>query len=186
MIGVSIFLSLSCLCLLFIFNKLRVINKACFPVNYSNDFYKDIVAQKSMELSKFAYVNGSVVGAICTREEPITDSATSRHRLYIMTLGVLAAYRSRGVGSELLESVLNFYEENKNSTSADSMSVAVMTPFQLAMRTVDEIRLHVQTSNTDAMDFYINRFGFVKGDLVQNYYQRIVPPDCYVLYKKLR
>jgi ribosomal protein S18 acetylase RimI-like enzyme len=180
------FLSLSCLCLLFIFNKLRVINKACFPVNYSNDFYKDIVAQKSMELSKFAYVNGSVVGAICTRVEPITDSATSRHRLYIMTLGVLAAYRSRGVGSELLESVLNFYEENKNSTSADSMSVAVMTPFQLAMRTVDEIRLHVQTSNTDAMDFYINRFGFVKGDLVQNYYQRIVPPDCYVLYKKLR
>jgi ribosomal protein S18 acetylase RimI-like enzyme len=140
-----------------------------------------------MELSKFAYVNGSVVGAICTRVEPMPGSTTSRTRLYIMTLGVLAAYRSRGVGSQLLESVLNFFEENKDGSSADmSTSAVVMTPLQLAMKTVDEILLHVQTSNKDAMDFYINKFGFVKGELVQNYYQRIDPPDCYVLFKKLR
>ena len=171
-------------------------------MHYNDDFYKDVVAQKSLELSKFAYVNGSVVGAICTRIEPLAGD-TGRHRLYIMTLGVLAAYRSRGVGSQLVESVLNFYEENKDGASAASMedtagvgiseehagkaaSSKAPTPFQLAMKTVDEICLHVQTSNVDAMDFYINGFGFVKGEEVTNYYRRIDPPDAIVLYKKLR
>ena len=154
-----------------------MINQACFPVKYTDDFYKEIVAQKSMELSKFAYVNGSVVGAICCRVEPIPGS--NRNRLYIMTLGVLAAYRSFGVGSQLVESVLDFWKESNNNKDIE-------TPFQQAMKTVDEICLHVQTSNKDAMNFYIDKFGFVQGELVQNYYKRIDPPHCFMLYKKLR
>jgi ribosomal protein S18 acetylase RimI-like enzyme len=46
--------------------------------------------------------------------------------------------------------------------------------------------LHVQTSNTDAMKFYGEKFGFERGELVENYYKRIDPPHCYVLRKKLR
>eukprot|EP00567_Pseudictyota_dubia_P008068 CAMPEP_0197463898 /NCGR_PEP_ID=MMETSP1175-20131217/63012_1 /TAXON_ID=1003142 /ORGANISM="Triceratium dubium, Strain CCMP147" /LENGTH=50 /DNA_ID=CAMNT_0042999763 /DNA_START=21 /DNA_END=169 /DNA_ORIENTATION=+ len=50
-----------------------------------------------------------------------------------MTLGVLAAYRGRGVGRKLVRSVLDFYEENKDGET---------------MSTVDEVALHVQISNT--------------------------------------
>lgn len=45
--------------------------------------------------------------------------------------------------------------------------------------------LHVQTSNDDAIRFY-EQFGFEKGELVEGYYKRIDPPDCFVLRKKLR
>jgi len=38
-------------------------------------------------------------------------------RLYIMTLGVLAPYRGRGVGSKLISSVLDYYESNKEGKS---------------------------------------------------------------------
>eukprot|EP00586_Coscinodiscus_wailesii_P000322 CAMPEP_0172485528 /NCGR_PEP_ID=MMETSP1066-20121228/13574_1 /TAXON_ID=671091 /ORGANISM="Coscinodiscus wailesii, Strain CCMP2513" /LENGTH=87 /DNA_ID=CAMNT_0013250831 /DNA_START=446 /DNA_END=709 /DNA_ORIENTATION=+ len=87
-----------------------------------------------------------------------------------MTLGVLAAYRNRGVGSKLIASVLEYFDQNKNGELSD----------------VDEITLHVQTSNVDAMNFYIKGFGFEKGEMVKNYYKRIDPPDCFVLSKKLR
>lgn len=93
-----------------------------------------------------------------------------RNRLYIMTLGVLAAYRNHGIGSNMVKSVLDYYEEEKEGKFAQ----------------IDEIMLHVQTSNEDAMKFYGEKFGFVKGELVENYYKRIDPPHCYILRKKLR
>jgi len=34
-----------------------------------------------------------------------------------MTLGVLAPYRGRGVGSKLISSVLDYYESNKEGKS---------------------------------------------------------------------
>ena len=93
-----------------------------------------------------------------------------RHRIYIMTLGVLAAYRNRGIGSKLVASVLDYFESERDGK----------------LSTVDEIMLHVQTSNSDAMKFYCDNFGFERGELVENYYTRIDPPHCYVLRKKLR
>ena len=89
-----------------------------------------------------------------------------------MTLAVLAAYRSRGAGSKLVQSILEYYETHKNDPSHE-------------MYHVNEITLHVQTSNQDAIKFYVDKFGFCQGELVQNYYRRIDPPDCYVLSKKL-
>lgn len=87
-----------------------------------------------------------------------------------MTLGVLAAYRNHGIGSKLVSSVLDYIDAQKDTQFA----------------TVDEIMLHVQTSNMDAQKFYCDKFGFEKGELVENYYKRIDPPHCYVLRKKLR
>ena len=40
----------------------------------------------------------------------------------------------------------------------------------------------VQTSNTEALNFYA-RFGFTIKDTIKNYYKRIDPPDCHVLVK---
>jgi len=148
--------------------QLRQVNTSCFPVQYQESFYKDVVQRKNEGLNKFAYWNGLVVGAVCTRVEDIPD--TDNCRLYIMTLGVLAAYRGRGAGSQLIQSVLDYYESEKDESLAK----------------VTEICLHVQISNQDAIKFYAERFGFVQGAMVENYYRRIDPPHCYLLYKKLR
>jgi len=142
---------------------------ACFPVQYQESFYKEISTQKDEGLSKFAYYGGFVVGASCTRVETQAKD-TTKQRLYIMTLGVLAAYRGRTIGTQLIQSIMDHYEANKNGEFKD----------------VEEISLHVQISNDDAIDFYTTRFGFVKGEMVENYYRRIDPPHCYLLYKKLR
>lgn len=86
-----------------------------------------------------------------------------------MTLGVLAAYRNHGIGSKLVASVLDYIESEKNGKHS----------------TVDEVMLHVQSSNVDAMKFYEEKFGFRKCELVENYYKRIDPPHCYVLRKDI-
>ena len=152
-------------------------------------------------MCKFAYWNGFVVGAACARIEPLNakkssgesddndenksekenggDSNSSNSnekecvekRVYIMTLGVLAAYRGRTIGTQLIQSILDHYEDNKSSPE---------------LKDVTEIALHVQISNDDALKFYKEKFGFEKGEMVENYYKRIDPPHCYRLFKKLR
>lgn len=153
--------------------QLRQVNEACFPVVYQEQFYKDVVERNNEGLNKFAYWNGLIVGAVCARIEDILHSDEGEEksqRLYIMTLGVLAAYRGRGAGSQLIQSVLDYYESEKNAS----------------LKNVGEICLHVQISNGDAIKFYTERFGFVQGPMVENYYRRIDPPHCYLLYKKLK
>ena len=51
-------------------------------------------------------------------------------------------------------------------------------------KNVKEIFLHVQSNNDVAVQFY-KKFGFEKGELVQNYYKKIDPPHAYILSKKL-
>ena len=147
--------------------QLRKVNLACFPVQYQETYYKDVVERKNEGLCKFAYWNGFVVGAACARLETIEGD---RQRLYIMTLGVLAAYRGRSIGTQLIQTILDYYDANKDSDLAN----------------VEEICLHVQISNDDAIRFYTSKFGFVQGEMVENYYRRIDPPHCYLLYKKLK
>jgi ribosomal protein S18 acetylase RimI-like enzyme len=162
-------------------------------VQYQETYYKDVVERKDEGLCKFAYWNGFVIGAACARLEnmellepatatnPTTpnpsttsdvdiDSPPMKQRLYIMTLGVLAAYRGHTIGTQLIQTILDHYEENRDDEFAN----------------VVEISLHVQISNEDAIEFYTKRFGFEKGDMVENYYRRIDPPHCYLLYKNLR
>lgn len=169
--------------------QLRKINTASFPVAYSESFYQDVLKRNNENLNKFVYCNGFVVGALCARiesppypvgntdssstttkrqsarpkEEPKEDSP-KRQRLYIMTLAVLAAYRGRGIGSSLVQGILDYAASNP---------------------LIEEIALHVQISNDDALRFYTRRFDFVQGPMVENYYRRIDPPHCYLLYKRI-
>mmetsp|Transcript_32 Transcript_32/g.52 ORF Transcript_32/g.52 Transcript_32/m.52 type:complete len:228 (-) Transcript_32:38-721(-) len=182
-------------------NELKKLNESCFPVSYNASFYKEVAsAQHIPQLSKFAYYNNQVVGAICTRvERNIQFQAT---RLYIMTLGVYAAYRGRCIGTQLLESVLKYVEQAQAERASNSnVVVDEMDEMDVngkhdeqhersssgdaLMKHVDEIYLHVQTNNVDAMQFY-RRFGFEIGEKIVGYYRRIDPPDCYVIYKKFR
>jgi N-alpha-acetyltransferase 50 len=130
-----------------------------------------VLKRNNEELNKFAYSNEFVIGAVCARVEDMEQNS-GKKRLYIMTLAVLAAYRGRGIGSELLQSLLNYCEkQHANGGQADS--------------SISQIALHVHISNDDAIRFYTEKFGFVLGPIVENYYRRIDPPHCYLLYKSL-
>jgi ribosomal protein S18 acetylase RimI-like enzyme len=149
--------------------QLRKINTASFPIQYNENFYHDILKRNNASLNKFAYYKEFIVGAVCCRIEDVQDKKDceekkQKKRLYIMTLAVLAAYRGRGIGSKLLQSILDYCGTVQ----------------------VDEITLHVQISNQGAIRFYTERFQFEQGDMVENYYRRIDPPHCYVLYKDMR
>ncbi|KAF0691345.1 Aste57867_17401 [Aphanomyces stellatus] len=133
---------------------LRVLNRTIFPVRYNDSFYSDILSTPR-ELSKFGYVDGMIVAAICCRVETMPDGV---ERVYIMTLGVLEPYRKHRLGGALLQSVLDHCETSK----------------------MDHIYLHVQTSNAAAIRFYTHH-GFQVTQTIHNYYRNISPPDCYIL-----
>merc|ERR1712146_44788 len=94
-------------------------------------------------------------------------SASGKDKVYIMTLGVFAAYRKLGIGSSLLESVMKTISTEKKYDE------------------IKEIYLHVQTNNVEAIDFYTKKHGFEVKDKIENYYKRIDPPDCFVLSKSV-
>mmetsp|Transcript_49778 Transcript_49778/g.101636 ORF Transcript_49778/g.101636 Transcript_49778/m.101636 type:complete len:181 (+) Transcript_49778:169-711(+) len=140
-----------------VLQQLKALNSSIFPVKYNDKFYVDV--QNAGEYTKLAYFSGEIlVGAICCRLEEKPEGGI---KLYIMTIGVQAPYRCSGIGTSLLESVLN-------QAARDAR--------------IDEAYLHVQTSNVDALNFY-QRFGFVIKDKILNYYRKIEPPDCYLLAK---
>ena len=131
-------------------------------MKYPEKFYIEVVNQNDALLSKFAIWRGKIVGAICTRLSE-GDQADHGKELYIMTLAVLAAYRDRGIGSQLLQSILDGCQQ----------------------RGICMISLHVHILNEDAVRFYTDRFGFQKGELIKNYYRRLDPPHCYILTKQI-
>jgi ribosomal protein S18 acetylase RimI-like enzyme len=84
-------------------------------------------------------------------------------KLYILVLAVLAPYRGRGVGSELLGAALEAAEKQPE---------------------IKEVYLHVWTANEDAIRFY-TRHGFEVAETLKNYYRGISPPDCHVLRRAI-
>nr|XP_020143026.1 N-alpha-acetyltransferase 50 isoform X5 [Microcebus murinus] len=130
--------------------QLKRLNQVIFPVSYNDKFYKDVL--EVGELAK--------LGAVCCR----VDHSQNQKRLYIMTLGCLAPYRRLGIGTKMLNHVLNICEKDG---------------------TFDNIYLHVQISNESAIDFY-RKFGFEIIETKKNYYKRIEPADAHVLQKNLK
>lgn len=51
-------------------------------------------------------------------------------------------------------------------------------------RKIEEVYLHVQINNEEALGFY-KKYGFVVSETIRDYYVRIEPRDCYVLTKYL-
>ncbi|PIA65435.1 hypothetical protein AQUCO_00100731v1 [Aquilegia coerulea] len=135
--------------------QLKKLNIALFPVRYNDKYYSDALA--AGEFTKLAYFSDICVGAIACRLE---KKEAGSLRVYIMTLGVLAPYRGLGIGTKLLNHVLDFSSKQN----------------------ISEIYLHVQINNDDAIDFY-KKFGFEITETIQNYYANITPPDCHVLTK---
>ncbi|KAF7992306.1 hypothetical protein HCN44_001631 [Aphidius gifuensis] len=137
--------------------QLKLLNQVVFPVSYNEKFYKDVL--EAGELAKLAYYNDIVVGAVCCR----VDTSENSRRLYIMTLGCLSPYRRLGIGTVMVQHVLNYVNKDAN---------------------FDSIFLHVQVNNEGAIDFY-KKFGFEIVATKNQYYKRITPPDAHVLQKTL-
>eukprot|EP00887_Chlorella_sp_A99_P002906 scaffold6.g2906.t1 len=137
--------------------QLKALNRAIFPINYHDRIYADILA--CGEVTQLAYLADALVGALACRLERTPQGIT----MYILTLGVLAPYRGRGVGSALLARSLALTAE--------------------ALPEVVEAYLH--TSNAEAIRFY-QRFGFEVGETIEGYYRRLDPPDAVVLRRRLQ
>ena len=83
---------------------------------YHDNFYKDVL--EAGELAKLAFYNDIVVGAVCCRNDTSTSATgDSTRKLYIMTLGCLAPYRRLGIGSVMVEHVMDIVEKDGNYDS---------------------------------------------------------------------
>lgn len=151
-------------------------NAAILPVRYSEAFYANILDAKltPVELTKFAYYNGIVVGVIACRTQQAAAKATGKPKpvplaeatdLYIMVLEVLAPYRRLGIGRRLMEHMLEGVRAEKFGH-------------------LPSVHLHVQTNNDAALAFYA-KFGFVNEERDENYYKRITPTSSFLLRKQL-
>ena len=122
------------------------------------DFEKTHRSSPSSSSSSF----DELAGAIAVRLEK-HPKLLDKARMYIMTLGVYAPHRSRGIGSRLLTNSLNEASEDENIVDA---------------------YLHVQTNNEEAIKFYCDpngKFAFEKGEVIEKYYKRIEPDSAVVL-----
>ena len=68
------------------------------PVRYTDKFYRELIAKAPEEYLKFAFWNGFAVGSVCSRLESQEEEGSNK--IYIMTIGVIPAYRRRGIGEQ--------------------------------------------------------------------------------------
>ena len=77
--------------------QLKTLNMIALPVRYSEKFYRELVEKSPPEYLKFAFWSGFAVGSVCSRLEAQEDKS---NKIYIMTIGVIPAYRRRGIGEQ--------------------------------------------------------------------------------------
>jgi ribosomal protein S18 acetylase RimI-like enzyme len=139
--------------------KLRVLDKVCFPVTYTDKYYEALVTNGFSKISNIALYHDVLVGSITTRLEP--TETEGQQRAYIMTLGVLPPYRSLGIATLLLRTVLDY---------------VAATP------SIVEVKLHMQVGSP-ALKLY-EKHGFAVTDEVKDYYTGIEPTnDALILLK---
>lgn len=132
--------------------KLRVLDKACFPVTYYDKYYDALVTNGFSKLSNIAWYHDVLVGSITTRLE--AADVEGKAKAYIMTLGVLEPYRGMGIATMLLRTVLEYVATESN---------------------VVEVTLHVQVGSA-ALGLY-QKHGFVIKEEVKDYYTGITPTN---------
>ncbi|KTW32067.1 uncharacterized protein T551_00749 [Pneumocystis jirovecii RU7] len=130
----------------------RTLHQVLFPITYNEKFYEESL--NIGELAKLAYFNDICVGCIrCQLED---------EKLYLMTLGVLAAYRCIGIGQKLLDHILEHAQKLN----------------------IKSIYLHVWTENKDAIEWYTKRKFHIL-ETLPNYYTKIQPGTAHVLSRNI-
>jgi ribosomal protein S18 acetylase RimI-like enzyme len=106
----------------------------------------------------------------------VEENDDGEKKLYIMTLGVLKAYRTRGIGKFSISSSRVLF--STNCTGQKLLSSVLEEAYK--KDELSDIYLHVHTSNAAAMKFY-EKADFKNIETIKNYYKTIDPPDCYKL-----
>ena len=165
----------------FLFSRKRdgatvFIDIVLFLYHSQESFYRDSAAAGTCTALAYARGEGDdedenafneLAGAIAVRLEK-HPKLPDKARMYIMTLGVYAPHRARGIGSRLLMNSLNEASEDENIVDA---------------------YLHVQTNNEEAIKFYCDptgKFAFEKGEVIEKYYKRIEPDSAVVLRLEMK
>ncbi|KAI0297154.1 acyl-CoA N-acyltransferase [Russula brevipes] len=139
----------------------RKLNSVLFPIKYSEKFYSEILLPEVEDFCKLIYYNDIPVGTICCRIE----TKDGVNHLYLLTMGVLAPYRSLGIGSHSLDVILQAAASH-------------------AKTKISRIYLHVQVSNDGAKQFY-ERHGFKENGIDETYYKKITPSAAWVLERDI-
>jgi len=158
-------------------DELKRLCKDCFPVEYPEEWYQDITKDDGRFFSLASTLQGKIVGFIvaeiktrlrCNKEDQDILSPSyplSTPIAYILSLGVSCPFRCQGVGSLLLDNLLN------HLTSKDH-------------HTCKAVFLHVLCSNSRAIRFYEKRL-FSKHSFLPLYYSiqgKLKDGFSYVLY----
>jgi len=139
-----------------VLHEVKKLNAALFPIAYRDSVYRQALACGAV--SQVAVdAAGAVAGAVLCRLEAVPrpddpDAAPTRARQYVVTVGVLEAYRGRGLGSLLMRRAL------------DAGRAA-------GVESVPEAFLHVQ-ANADAARRFYARLGFRETGFLSGYYRR--------------
>ncbi|EFC42229.1 acetyltransferase [Naegleria gruberi] len=138
------------------------INGIVLPVNFSAKIYSQMVQDK---YSFVAFVKNpktgkdEAVGAIGCVLKSDPHACPNTSGLCIASLAVLAKYRSKGIGSKLLNQVIELVECQKKLIT---------------------VYLQTQVNNDDGIKFY-QRHNFSIITRIEKFYRRLDPPDCFVL-----
>ncbi|XP_055388709.1 N-alpha-acetyltransferase 50-like [Condylostylus longicornis] len=109
-----------------------------------------------------------------------TDIPTAR--LCIMTLAVLAAYRRSGIGSLLLQWVVDRCKQLRSGEAEFCLGGVPGLPQGQGQVNVTDIYLHVWSANREGIEFYKNH-GFIQDTVIGDYYKSLTPSDCIVFRK---
>ena len=161
--------------------SLRRLNALLLPINYREDFYRDILTNPiDSALSRVAFWDGgiSVIGGIrgrwdppslpadggCTADGASPPSLVDRPhvrggKIYLMTLCVLSPFRRLGVATALLEDVVE---------TARKWGV-------------EEVYAHVWVENRAALEWYEKRGFTIDEDVIERYYRKLQPDGARVV-----
>lgn len=118
-------------------DELRDVNDVIFKgVHYSNEYYEEVTGTGSF--SRLAFMRDELAGAICCYVITKGKEAYRRKEINVSTIGVFSHFRRKGVGTKLMNEVVD-------AAIADHL--------------VTKILLNVHVNDTSAMSFY-KRLGF--------------------------
>ncbi|KAJ9618013.1 uncharacterized protein PV06_09255 [Exophiala oligosperma] len=141
------------------------------PVHYNQSFFTSTLTDPvASQLSRTVLYHSEPVGWIRCRLEscsPTTNTGLSKNapsQIYIQALALLAPYRSLGLATSLLETVLS------SSIAKSSGTVCIYA--------------HVWERNEDALDWYAKR-DFKRVMLVDMYYRKLRPAGAWIVRREL-
>jgi N-alpha-acetyltransferase 50 len=145
------------------------LNKTLLQVNYPTKFYTSMLQQPTrLHLCFLATHHTSTrpIGAICCDLVPLPSPPAHEKDetgwIYIQTLGVLSPYRGYGLGSGMIDKVVEEAREFVDVRGAWA---------------------HVWEGNEDGLKWYVNR-GFEVYQKVSPYYRKLTPSGAWIVVRR--